>query len=247
MRGILRLIDRRPGLFALLLLAVALVSLGARNFSTSGAWVCAGACTIPDSDETTNVTSITLGTPQTTTVTLGGAATTTVAVGAAVTSLTQPENNVGPNELGASSDKIIICGQDANSGTIYFGPETATYLGSGGEFAIGGAACNALDNATEATADAPITAGFPAFKVTGMHCVSSSDATNDQVLTLRSAAADVTPSITCTIAGTGSAVECTSTTATTTDIASGATIAVKSVNTEDLSAQDIWCEVYISF
>lgn len=147
-------------------------------------------------------------------------------------------------EYTAAADKIVLCGQDANSGTIYGGPAAAAYLGDGNEFAIGGAVCNALDNATEATADAPIAADFPAFKVTGMYCRTSSDATNDQTFTLRSAAADLTPSVTCTVAGTGTATSCSTVTQTTTDIAAGATIAVKSVNTEDLSAQDFWCEVY---
>jgi hypothetical protein len=124
------------------------------------------------------------------------------------------------------------------------GPAAAEYLGNGTEFEIGGTACNAYDDGTEATADAPIVADFPAFKVTGMFCRSSSDAAQDQVLTLRSAAADVTPSVTCTIAGTGTATSCSTVTSTTTDIAAGATIAVKSVNGEDLSTQDVWCEVY---
>ena len=64
--------------------------------------------------------------------------------------------------------------------------------------------------------------------------------------TARSAAADMTPSLTCTIAGTGSATHCRALTSTTTDVAAGATIAVKAVTLEDLSAQDIWCELYFS-
>lgn len=156
------------------------------------------------------------------------------------------ENFITADDVAVMSDKIVLCGQDANSGTVYLGPSTLTYLGSGGEFAIGGTACDLLANATEATADAPITADFPSFKVNGMFCRSSSDATNDQVLTLRSAAAGLTPAITCTIAGTGTATSCSTTTGTTTDIAAGATIAVQSVNTEDLSLQDVWCEVYFS-
>ena len=155
-----------------------------------------------------------------------------------------PENSIGADEFAGMVDKIVLCGQDANSGTVYGGPTAAAYLGGGGEFVMGATVCNALDDATEATADAPISAGFPAFKVTGMHCATSSDASNDQVFTLRSAAADLTPSVTCTVAGSGSATDCSTTTASTTDVASGATIAVKSVNTEDLSGQDFWCQVY---
>ena len=33
----------------------------------------------------------------------------------------------------------------------------------------------------------------------------------------------------------------------TTDVAAGATVAMKVVNTEDLSAQDGWCKVFISY
>jgi len=156
------------------------------------------------------------------------------------------ENAVKGDAFGAMSDKIVLCGQDANSGTIYGGPAVAEYLGNGTEFAIGGTACNAYDSATEATADAPILAGFPSFKVTGMFCETSSDAANDQVFTLRSAASGLTPAVTCTVLGAGAATSCATVTSTTTDIAAGATIAVRSVNTEDLSAQDFWCEVYFS-
>lgn len=155
---------------------------------------------------------------------------------------------VGNVDMGATMmDKIILCGQLVNNNTVYVGPATTVYLAAASaEAAIGGTTCDGLDSGTEATADAPIATNFPAFKVHGLYCRISSDPTNDVVITARSAAADMTPSLTCTIAGTGSATHCRALTSTTTDIAAGATIAVKAVTTEDLSAQDIWCELYFS-
>lgn len=144
------------------------------------------------------------------------------------------------------NDVITLCGQNVSSSTIYGGPAAAAFLGGGAERVIGGTICNALDSTTEATADAPIHADFPAFKVFGFWCYITTDPSNDVVLTMRSAAANLTPSLTCTIAGSGSAKHCSTTTSTTTDVAAGATIAMKVVTTEDLSAQDFWCKAYIS-
>ena len=59
-----------------------------------------------------------------------------------------------------------------------------------------------------------------------------------------SAAADLTPTVTCTVA-TGE-TGCVSIVSSTTDVAAGATMAVKVVTTEDLSAQDWWCKVYLA-
>lgn len=155
---------------------------------------------------------------------------------------------VANTDVGAvAMDKIILCGQLVNTSTVYAGPATTVYLAAASaEAAIGGTTCDGLDSTTEATADAPIATNFPAFKVHGMYCRISSDPASDVVITARSAAADLTPSLTCTIAGTGTATHCRALTATTTDVAAGATIAVKAVTLEDLSAQDIWCELYFS-
>ena len=228
-------------------LVIAALSLLGAHLNTSGRCP-AGACEIGDS----NVTSITLTT-----------------AGTGNDALVLPTNSVSGGEIsnagvtanelangsvtyakmgGVLSSKIVLCGQDANSGTIYGGPAAAVYLGSGAEHAIGGATCNALDSATEATADAPIAADYPALSILGMFCRTSTDATNDQVFTLRSAEANLSPSITCTVAGTGTDTSCTAIRSGTSPptVAAGATIAVQSVNTEDLSLQDFWCEVYFS-
>src|SRR3972149_3479124 len=72
-------------------------------------------------------------------------------------------------------DSIILCGQNFNATTGYVGPGAARYLGGVTDLTMGGAACDALDSTTEATADAPIATDFPAFRVHGMACRISSD------------------------------------------------------------------------
>jgi len=162
------------------------------------------------------------------------------------TDLVLPENAIQSDEFSVMYDSIVFCGQQANTGTIYGGPADDSYDGGGSEFAIGGTVCDGLDNATEATADAPISiASDTAFKVTGMLCKVSGAGSNGVVLTLRTAEGDLTPSVTCTV-GTG-ATTCSTTQGSTTDIAAGATMAVKAVNTEDLSAQDFWCKVGVAY
>lgn len=152
-------------------------------------------------------------------------------------------DSVGVDEFAAGPVvNIVFCGQQANNGTIYLGPADDSYDAGGGEYAIGGVACDALDSATEATADGPISiASNNAIKVTGMTCKASSSGSNGVAFTLRTGAAATTPSIGCTVAT--SATTCTDNAFTTTDIVAGATMAVRAVNTEDLSAQDGWCVV----
>ena len=140
---------------------------------------------------------------------------------------------------------ILLCGEMGNATAHYTSPATGY---SGGAFYadsatvlydIGGAGCNAQDSTTEATAD-EIMFADNAFKVLGFYCtVSSSGAGAGVTINLRSAAADLTPDVTMTIATgdtTGASVI-----ATTTDIAAGATFALKTVSANDLSAQDEWC------
>lgn len=146
---------------------------------------------------------------------------------------------------GITSDKVILCGNLLNSGTHYGGPATARYLGGNGSITIEGTTCDGLDNPTESTADEPIASDYPAFGVLGMWCRISTDPTNDVVFTMRSGVADLTPSVTCTIAGTGSATSCSVTSPTTVDVGAAAPIAMKAVTTEDLSTQAFWCQVYL--
>ena len=85
-----------------------------------------------------------------------------------------------------------------------------------------------------------------ALKAHGMRCISDATqgAGESVVFTLRSAAADTTPVISCTIAE--AATECRSNVATTTNIAAGATLAVKVVPTGDNAAGNVWCSVLMS-
>lgn len=141
--------------------------------------------------------------------------------------------------------ELILCGQQADNGTIYMGPGLGELDGTQTVLTIGGTACNALDNATEATADAPIGFANNAFKVYGMLCEVSSSGSNGVTITGRSAAADLSPSMSCTVATTETS--CVDVLATPATVAAGATIAIKVVNTEDLSAQDAWCRWFIGF
>jgi hypothetical protein len=144
------------------------------------------------------------------------------------------------------ADSIILCGQSFNATTGYIGPATTLYLGAAVDMTMGGAACDILDSTTEATADAPISTVFPAFSVQGMFCVLSSDPTSDVVVTARSAAADLAPTMTCTIAGTGTATNCSTVNTNPAPVAAAATIAIKVVTLENLSAQDVWCKLFFT-
>lgn len=157
-----------------------------------------------------------------------------------------PENSIGPDEGAFMTDLIYFCGQQVVTGTVYLGPVTAFLTGDfTAAYVMGDAQCNALEDSTEATADAPIGYANTTFKVLGMMCEVSSSGSNGITATMRSAEADLTPTMTCTIA-TGE-TSCTSVTSSTTDIAADATLAIKIENTEDLSAQDAWCKVLIAY
>lgn len=139
--------------------------------------------------------------------------------------------------------ELILCGQQANNGTIYMGPELGSIDGTHTDGSIGGTACDALDNATEATADAPIGFANNGFKVYGMLCEVSDSGSNGVTITGRSAAANLSPSMSCTIA-TGD-TSCVDVLASPASIAADATVAIQVVNTEDLSLQDAWCKWFI--
>jgi hypothetical protein len=142
------------------------------------------------------------------------------------------------------TQEVIFCGQADEAGTIYLGPATAVTLGDGSaSYAIGSVGCDALDNATEATADAPLYTDV-AFKVLGGICVTDGTLSSETVIfTMRSAAADTSPVQTCTISD---ASDCSFTTATTTDVAAGATVAIKAVQIGDNADDNLWCKVTIA-
>lgn len=144
-------------------------------------------------------------------------------------------------------DQVVLCGELPNSADSFGGPASTYWLGSG-DAIIAQTVCDGLGFATEADADHALTgvAGpSEPFQVMGMWCLVSADPNNDVVLTMRSAVADLTPSVTCTIPGTGSRTTCTSTQPTAVDVARDADIAVKATTTENLSASDFWCKAFI--
>lgn len=157
------------------------------------------------------------------------------------------ENAIEPDDVAVMHDTVILCGQADENGTIYYGPATAVFGGDGSaSYAMSSTGCDALDNATEGTADAPIMTNV-AFKVTSLYCKQSGTLGSGEAVTftVRSAAADTTPVISCVI-GEGE-TDCRSLTASTTDIAAGATIAIKAVQASDNSDDDHWCKVGIAY
>lgn len=165
-----------------------------------------------------------------------------------------PDSSVsGQDEVGGGMlMQAIFCGDLPNNTTNYTSPITgypggifydAGLTGSDLSYTLAGTGCAAEDNTTEGTAD-EVMFTQRAVKALGLYCRVSSSGANGVTLRLRSATANVTPDLTCTIA-TGS-TECVSYTPTTTDIAANATVAVSAVSTEDLSAQDYWCMVQFS-
>ncbi len=147
--------------------------------------------------------------------------------------------------VSAVLDRVIFCGENAENGTIFFGPATALFGGDGSDYSLGSVNCDALDNATEATADAPILTAA-AFQVMGFRCKTDGTlgAGESIVFTLRSAAADLTPSVTCTISE--AETECSDVTSTSTDVAAGATVAMKVVEASNNADDNAWCQAVIA-
>lgn len=161
------------------------------------------------------------------------------------TDLVAPENGIGSDEAAVPVDQVVLCGELHEDGTTTLGPATALFGGDGTtSYALGGAGCDALDNETEATADNPLT-GYGAFKVVGMWCRTDGTlaAGESIVYTARSAEGNLVPSVTCTI---GEAAQtCRTMTATTTDVAAGATIAVNAAMTSNNADDNGWCKLYV--
>jgi len=149
------------------------------------------------------------------------------------------------NEYNNMVTQVLLCGEMANDGTNYMSPVSGWGNGASyhfgatqDNFQIAGDGCDLEDNATEATADEVLYANN-AFKVVGMFCELSGSGSNGVTLNLRSATANLTPDISITIPS-GNTTGIT-TTQTTTNIAAGATFALRAITTEDLSAQSAWC------
>lgn len=143
------------------------------------------------------------------------------------------------------TSEMILCGDLAASAASYCGPALGWFDGTGTDSSIASTACDALDSTTEATADAPIGFANSTFKVYGMLCEVSGSGSNGVVIAARSAEADLSPSLSCTIAT--SETSCVDVLASPATVTAGATIAIAATSTEDLSAQDVWCKWFIGF
>lgn len=163
--------------------------------------------------------------------------------------LVLPEGSVGADELTGMRMDLVFCGQAAENGAIYLSPAAGVNgvdFADGVDYSISGTACDGLDGATESTQDLII---FPevAVKVMGMYCQQAGaealGAGETMVFVLRSAEADLTPSITCTISE--GQRGCRSLVGSTTDVAANATWAMQLTQTSNNSDQDAWCQVSV--
>lgn len=149
--------------------------------------------------------------------------------------------------FGSQIFSLPFCGQNFNTTTGYIGPDVASFFGRANAL-LGDATCDGYDSTTEATADRPIKGTFPAFSVVGMLCTNNVDNASDIVITARSNLANLSPSVTCTIVGTGTDQDCyTIVSGVPPIVASGATIATQVVTLEDLSANDVACRWLIEY
>ena len=180
---------------------------------------------------------------------LNGSTTITGTSGSQNSAVVLPPNSIGGGEVSGMPIDLVFCGQADEAGTIYLSPAAGVNgvdFADGVDYSISGTACDGLDGATEATQDLVI---FPevAFKVMGMYCQQAGaealGAGETMVFTLRAAAADLTPSVTCTISEAQRG--CRSLTGTTTNITANAAVAMKLVQTGNNSDQDAWCQVSI--
>lgn len=188
---------------------------------------------------------------------VGGGTTITGAAGTGTAALVVPTNSVGlGREVSGYMEKVSFCGDlvDGSStpATTFLGPGVAEVNGTPTDYVIAGSACNALDSTTESTADGVLST--LATKIVGFRCKQSaaSGAGKTTTYTFRTAEADAVTTdggattLTCSIAG-ATATECRTIAGTTTDIAAGATVAVKALTDANLSAQDARCVALVAF
>ncbi len=142
---------------------------------------------------------------------------------------------------------LVYCGQAAENGTIYLSPTAGVNgvdFGDGADYSISGTACDALDGATETTQDLVV---FPerGFRVTGMYCqvAGTLGAAETVVFTYRAAAANVSPSLTCTVSV--GQRGCVALAASATTVGSNVATAMQAAETSDNADDDLWCQVSI--
>lgn len=150
--------------------------------------------------------------------------------------------------LAASLDVIRFCGNGPNATTtVYVGPVVEADFGT--NMTYGEAGCDAKDNTTEATADAPWHPAF-AFQPVAMVCVTGCGTDDTMTLQLRDDTANVT-GMTCNITLTGSAAQCQVRDSTPATVAANSAVAISVVNDTDDdcsgAGNDVECRVYIDY
>lgn len=149
--------------------------------------------------------------------------------------------------VGDTVMQATYCSQQANTGTIYMASVVNNMLGidTYGR-AVGDATCDARGNATEATADVVLSPDRPV-RVLGMACQveTAEGASQTGTFTARNAAADLSPTLTCQIAG-ATAIHCAVNVRTVVApiIPANTPIAVQAVSTNDQSAVGALCKLF---
>lgn len=179
-------------------------------------------------------------------VKLNGSTTITGTSGSQDSAVVLPANSVGGGEISGVQFNVILCGEAAENAETFLGPALDVLAGdASASTKVGSAACDALDNTTEGTADAPLFANV-SFKIMGMYCLTDGTlgAGESVVFKTRSAAADTVPSITCTISA--GQTDCRSLVGTTTNVAAGATVAISATQTSNNADDNLLCRLQIA-
>jgi hypothetical protein len=174
-------------------------------------------------------------------LTLGGASTTAVTVTTDSTGNAEvvvPTGSIGATEISASVLRVAYCGQLAENGEIFLGAPALTAP----EPALADTTCDALDNATEGTADVVLSAGLtlvPRY----MRCTLNGTLGASETLTaqLRDDTADVT-GVTCSMAE--AQTECEVLVPTASAIAAGSATAVEANEASNNADDDLKCVVF---
>lgn len=142
--------------------------------------------------------------------------------------------------------EIRFCGNGPNATTAtYIGPVVEADFGA--DMTFGAAGCDAKDNTTEATADAPWNPSL-AFKPVAMVCTTTCGTDDTMTLQLRDDTANVA-GMTCDITLAGAAAQCVVRDASPATVAANSAIAIRVVNSTDdnCSAGDIECRVFVTY
>lgn len=171
---------------------------------------------------------------------LGGASMTSLTVtadGTGNAEVVLPAASIGSAELGGATLRVTYCGQNAENGEIFFGASALTLI----EPAIAGTECDALDSATEATADVVLSAALvltPKY----MRCTTNGVLGASETLSfqLRDDTANVT-GVTCSL--TEAETTCEVATPTAAAIAAGSATAVEANEASNNADDDSKCVV----